>query len=127
MGRNKKGEIYNGRVCLLQCLLVCGLLMRRTEGEWRLKRKGLEIDLWLTSPQREAHSGNCSVHTKQRGCLHYSSPAVKHSEAVRVNDGVETCRDKKEQEHQTSKENSLCFLFFFLCVCFLTLTQSFIC
>lgn len=82
------GEIKKEKSTTAECVycdaFLSSFITRRTEGEWRLKRKGLEIDLWLTSPQREPHSGNCSFHTKQQGCLHYSSPAVKHAEAVRV-------------------------------------------
>lgn len=35
------------------------------EEECRLKGKGRETGLWLHTPQREPHSGNCSVHKKQ--------------------------------------------------------------
>lgn len=37
------------------------------EEECRLKGKGLGIGPWLHIPQREPHSGNCSVHKKQWG------------------------------------------------------------
>lgn len=37
------------------------------EEECRLKGKGLETGLWLHSPQRKTHSGNCSVHENNEG------------------------------------------------------------
>lgn len=98
--------------------------------------EGLQIGLWLSSPQREPNPGNRSVHTKQWGGLHYSSGRVSHREEAREMDGVEMgaevemmwrqldCLGKEQFRflHVPVFSYPGCFMYLFIyfivCVCF---------
>lgn len=89
----------------------------------QIRGEGSEIGPWLCGPQRGSHPGNCSVHTKHCGGLHYSSPGERErrTEAGRgKKDGVKVewgWRDKMwRHTGQCGKKNNL-DLHMCVCVC----------
>lgn len=67
------------------------------EEECRLKGKGLEIGLWLHSPQRKPHSGNCSVHENNEGVY------IIHLQARNTLGRLGRRERKEEAENQSSE------------------------
>lgn len=77
------------------------------EEECRLKGKGLETGLWLHSPQRKTHSGNCSVHENNEGAY------IIHLQAKNTLGRLGWRKRKEEAENQSSEEDrfvSVCVL-----------------
>lgn len=71
--------------------------------ECRLKEKSLEIGLWLHSPQRKPHSGNCSVHKNNEGVY------IIYLRARNTLRRLGWREKKGEAENQSSEENcSVC-------------------
>lgn len=77
------------------------------EEECKLNGKGLEIGLWLHSPQRKTHSGNCYVHKNNEGVY------IIHPWARNTLEQLGWRERKEEAENQSSEENrsvSVCVL-----------------
>lgn len=76
------------------------------EEECRWNGKGLEIGLWLHSPQRKIHSGNCYVHKNNEGVY------IIHLWARNTLEQLGWRERKEEAENQSSEENrvSVCVL-----------------